>query len=308
MNTHTNPPAEQPSPLQPEPCPRCWLRTPNRQACHLCGPGETVPKRSAFPPVDTYRGFVAYLSGGLDCLTHRNYLGKVFWAVFWNCALWIITVFGAAYLIYDLIEGLTNDLPDWLSSISLVAGGLTGLVVTLSAIFYLFPIIFSLFLFPFLDPLSRLAEAEQLGFMPPETSRGFWGDFWDSIDTGARIFVWQILAFILTLPLALTVVGLPFALLLSAFFIGFAWLDYPLTRRGISYKGKWRIAKKNWAAVLGFGLGFQLGLCVPFFGVFIGCPAAAIASARLFYLLELDPDYAPGVSARDLHSMKIRKK
>ena len=256
---------------------------PRREDCRLCGnePPRLGPR---FAPIDVVRGFVLYWEAAIRVVTDKAYMGKIALAVTLGIIVFAILAYLGVQVIHPLITGLLGFewLPGWVSR------GI-ALLLTLVTGFFFFPVIVTLFLFPVLDPLSRLAEAEILGFDPPAHPRGPIADFWDSLDTGARILSYQLLAWLICLPLALTGVGIPIAIAVSAFFAGFSWLDYPASRRGLRFGAKWALARRHWALLTGYGLGFLLGLLVPFFKACVAGPAGAVGAADLWFTSEKEP-------------------
>lgn len=252
-----------------------------RSQCRLCEGGEPrLGPRLA--PFDLVRGFLLYVKASAKLLTDKAYLGKIAYAVALSAIVLVALIVGSAFLLYPPIASLVGGVLPELASRGL------ALLLTLVTGFFLFPVLIMLFLFPVLDPLSRLAEAEALGFEPPPHPRGPIADFWDSLDTGARILVFQFVAWIVCLPLTIFVspIGLPLAMLASAFFAGFSWIDYPASRRGLRFREKWALAKRHWALLTGFGLAFLLGLLIPFFNLCIVGPAGAVGAADLWFASE----------------------
>jgi uncharacterized protein involved in cysteine biosynthesis len=86
------------------------------------------------------------------------------------------------------------------------------------------------------------------------------------------------------------------AFLLAAYLNALVWFDIPVSRRGLGMAYRRKIIKKNWARALGFGLGFQLGLFVPFFNLLFLTPATAVAVSELYFKFE-KPEQAIGTQA-----------
>ncbi len=210
-------------------------------------------------------------------------MGKIWIPILLNCFAFLGMAYGIWMGIHPLIGKFLSILPD---PFIFTTGIVFSVLLTLVAAWFLFPVLLSVFLLPFLDPISRTAEQEILGFSPPSSSRSFLGDIWDSLETTARILFWQVLGFLLTLTLAFTGVGLILGILVGAFLAGFSFLDYPMARRGMNGKEKTRFALSHWAYVLGLGLGFEIGLLIPFFNLFLSTPAAAVASSRIFLKIQ----------------------
>ncbi|MEZ5990173.1 MAG: EI24 domain-containing protein [Planctomycetota bacterium] len=265
-----------PAPATPL-CPRCKFPVADA-ACAGCGPAVAAPRRGFFA-WDLMRGALAYGRGALDVLNHPTYLGKIKLAVLLNLLLWTLALLATWFWLGPWVEGLLDFLPHWLVW---VASGPALILLTLLLTFLLFPVVLSLFLGPVLDPLARLAERDALGFEPPGSTRGFWEETWDAVDTGARVFVLELLVLVVCLPLGFLAVGIPVGLALGSFLAGMAWLDYPMTRRGLTFGQKLASCRRNWALTTGLGAGFLLACLIPFFGMLLAGPAAAVAAGALY--------------------------
>ncbi len=210
-------------------------------------------------------------------------MGKLWVPLLLNCLAFLGMAYGIWVGINPLIEKFLVILPE---PILFSTGIVFSVLLTLVAAWFLFPVLLSVFLLPFLDPISRVAEQEILGFPPPSSPRSLLGEIWDSLETTARILFWQIMGLLLTLALAFTGVGLVLGILVGAFLAGFSFMDYPMARRGMSGKEKTRFALSHWAYVLGLGLGFEVGLLIPFFNLFLSTPAASVASSRIYLKIQ----------------------
>ena len=256
-------------------CPVCLYPHPSKVGDGICADARGLRQRR-FAPLEFIHGFGLFMKSALAVIHDREYVGKIKWPV----ALSFVVLAALAALLFWLVwpaaETVVGDwLADWASA------GVTLLAVLLVA-FFAFPVVISVSLAPVLDPIAKIAERERLGFEPPASQRGNVAEVWDGIDTGARILLYQGLAWLLTFPLLLLPFGPPISILVAAFFAGFAWLDYPASRRGLRWPQKWRRAKKNWALLCGYGCGFFVGLMVPFFNPFFVAPAAAAGSMDLW--------------------------
>ncbi len=271
-----------PAPGVPRPlCPYCRYPPPETP-CAFCD--ELPPAaRASFFPLGILEGLGLYFSAAFDLLNAREYLGRILFAVLLNGLAFLLLFLGALYGIHPLMEGVTAWLP---APLLRFLGIALALALTLLSAWFLSPVLMTLFLFPVLDPISRIAESRILGWNPPGSGRGFLGDFWDSLETAARILVLQIAGWILCILLTPLGIGLPLGILASAWFAGFSWLDYPLARRGFSYGEKRRWALRNLGLTLGLGLGFQIGMLIPFFNLLLSGPAAAAAAGKAWFRLQ----------------------
>ncbi|HHI81365.1 MAG TPA: hypothetical protein ENK02_15480 [Planctomycetes bacterium] len=261
---------------KPEACPRCGYPPPPAGICRLC---EEPPRRLLPFPLSTFAGFLEYFRAALRLITEKEYMGKLWVPFLLNCLAFVGMAYGIWVGIHPLIEGLLGILPD---PLLFTTGIVFSVLLTLVSAWFLFPVLLAVFLLPFLDPISRIAEQELLGFPPPSSSRSFLGDLWDSMETTVRIFFWQLMGLFLTLALSFTGVGLILGILVGAFLAGYSFLDYPMARRGMDGTKKNRYVFSHWGYALGLGLGFELGLLIPFFNLFLSTPAAAVASSRIY--------------------------
>ncbi len=260
-------------------CAACGYARP-AHGCRVCSNG--IPRLGPrLAPLDIFRGFRLYFAGAWRLINDRTFSGRLGIALVVGAIVLITLGIGVWRLLGPAIDTLLGWAPSWASSAS-------ALVLVVITTFFCLPVFLSLILFPVLDPLARLAEEDSLGFAPTPHARGAVADFWDSLDTGARILILQGIAWLACLPLVLLGIGAAIAIPLSAFFAGFAWFDYPASRRGLAFKTKWRVARRHWAILTGYGLGFLVGLLIPFFNVFLAAPAGAIGIADLWFRLDKD--------------------
>jgi uncharacterized protein involved in cysteine biosynthesis len=81
-------------------------------------------------------------------------------------------------------------------------------------------------------------------------------------------------------------VGALAGILLSAIFLAYDGFDYPLSRRGVTFGGKWAYLALHPAQTLGFGLGATLLYLIPF-ALFVAPPFVAAGATLAF--LESEP-------------------
>ena len=262
-------------------CPTCKYPPP-LIPCLLC---DGQPRRlgPGFFVTDFVKALAVYVRSGGALLTGSAYLGKIRLAILLNLLLWCVFFVVSLLLILPWMQALLGSLPDWMSW--LAAGG-GALLLTLFAGFFLFAIPMSLFLGPVLDPIARIAEEEALGWKLPDSGRSFMEETWDAVDTGARILLMEICALLISFPLSFFLIGIPIAWFLASFLSGLAWLDYPMTRRGLAFRQKFRQARRHWAMTCGLGTGFLLACLVPFFGLLLAGPCSAVAASLIYFEFE----------------------
>ncbi len=262
-------------------CPTCKYPRP-LVPCRLC---EGQPRRlgPGFFVMDFLKALRIFVQSGGELLTGAAYLGKIKLSLLLNLLLWVVFFLVSLLVLYPWIQDLMSFLPAWMSW--LAAGG-GALLLTIFAGFFLFAIPMSLFLGPVLDPIARIAEEEALGWKLPDSGRGFMAETWDAVDTGARILALEILALLICFPLSLFLIGIPIAWFLASFLSGLAWLDYPMTRRGLGFRQKFQQARRHWALTCGLGTGFLISCLIPFFGLLMAGPCSAVAASLVYFEFE----------------------
>ena len=268
-------------------CPTCKYPRP-LVSCQLC---EGQPRKlgPGFFLLDFLKALTIFFTAAGQLLTGSAYLGKIKWAIFLNLLFWCVFFLISLFLLHPWVVDLLTFLPDWLSWL---AAGSGAFLLTIFASFFLFTIPMSLFLGPVLDPIARIAEEEALGWKLPESGRGFVAESWDAVDTGARILLMELLALLISFPLSFFVIGIPIAWFLASFLSGLAWLDYPMTRRGLGFREKFGQARHHWAMTCGLGTGFLLSCLIPFFGLLLAGPSSAVAASLVYF--EFEPVRRPG--------------
>jgi uncharacterized protein involved in cysteine biosynthesis len=88
-------------------------------------------------------------------------------------------------------------------------------------------------------------------------------------------------------------VGLPLVFVGAAAVAAVVLCEPPAARRGLDFAAHLRDLRWNWARALGFGIGCQLGLAVPFLNVLLLAPAAAVGAAVLHFRFDKRSGTAP---------------
>lgn len=169
--------------------------------------------------------------------------------------------------------------------------GLAGLAIGL----LLFVVAQPLFGAPFIDRLTEKVEQLARGRAP---ATGVWTSVWQAVAHGAAKSALYACALLLTVGLsAVTGAGGLLGVAVYALFVAFDGFDYPLARRGASFREKWGYLVLHPGQTLGYCLGAGLLYLVPF--ALVVAPAFAAAGATLAYLdTDLDTDLAPVVGGR----------
>ncbi len=141
---------------------------------------------------------------------------------------------------------------------------------------------------PALERIVRRVETE-LG-VPPRPSIGFFRE----LGCGFRALAGGLVA---TLPVfailwilefifpPVAVVTTPLKFVVSSLLVAWGLFDYPLTLRGVGFRARLDLMRRNFSCALGFGLTFALALWVPCCGVAL-LPMGAAAAARLVAEIE----------------------
>lgn len=263
-------------------CPACTHMRPV-DACRYCD-GKPPRVGPSFAPFDFARGFRYYWRGAFAVINEKEYLGRILAAI-------VLALVVFAGLLWVMIAWVHPMIAAWFERVTAwhLPSFFTTLIpaaVTILAAFFLMPTAVTAFLFPVLDPLARIAERARLGFRAEEHPRGVIADFWDSMDTAARIFGMQLVAAVVLIPVAGTIVGAPIAIVVAAFFAGFGWIDYPASRHQLDFSEKFLLARRHWALLVGYGTAFLIGLLIPFFNPCLVAPAGAVGSAELWLRLD----------------------
>ena len=124
----------------------------------------------------------------------------------------------------------------------------------------------------------------------PSVSMGFWKGMFFALNNAAKILAIQVMVLIPCLVLSiipvLNLVTVPLAMLVAAYLNALVWFEIPVMRRGLGMAYRRKVVRMNRARAIGFGLGFQLGLFVPFFNFLFLTPATAVAVSQLYFKFE----------------------
>jgi len=141
---------------------------------------------------------------------------------------------------------------------------------------------------PALEHVVRRVEAE-LG-VPSRPSLGFFRELacgFRALAGGLAvcgpIFVLLWVLELVFPPVAFVTTPLKFAV--SSLLVAWGLFDYPLTLRGVGFRARLALMRRNFACVLGFGLAFALVFWIPCCGVAL-LPVGAAAATRLIVAIE----------------------
>ena len=268
-----------------ERCPRC------------SGATRPAPDRPHEPPghrffvLEICEGFLEVFRGGAYLFTRPELTGKLKGPILANLVaiplavvlLWLGFHHLFAWAAAHRWGPFAWDVPSWVESV------FTGLLALLCT-FLLLPVLVETVTAPFLDPLADATEkmlgGPQMRAEPIPVMRSLVL----GASIGAKVLVLQIGVLLVSILLSFWGLGLPIALLASAWLSALVWFDIPFARRGYPLRVRSRMLSANWARALGFGLGFHVGLLVPLFNILLLTPAAAVAATTLF--LRFDKEHA----------------
>src|SRR5262249_1866588 len=74
--------------------------------------------------------------------------------------------------------------------------------------------------------------------------------------------------------------------------LAYAGFDYPLSRRSVSFGGKWAFLARHPAMTIGYGIGATVLYLIPF-AVFVASPFAAVGATLAYIEIEKAPAPAP---------------
>mgnify|MGYP003444678311 FL=1 len=142
---------------------------------------------------------------------------------------------------------------------------------------------------PVFERLTRLRE-RALG-LPPRPAVGFFRELYCALS--AQLWSLALLGPVLLVLWLLALLAPPLAPVLSVlqFLVSAAWLalsllDYPLSLRGVGFRGRVGLMRQSPLAVLGFGAACLCLFAIPLFGLW-GLPVAVVAAAELAASLEM---------------------
>jgi uncharacterized protein involved in cysteine biosynthesis len=270
-------------------CTRCGgrVRSPRDGRAPRCTPG--VPLR------DLVEGFVSPFAGALTLLHDRPYIGKLALPVLVNLLVLSLAFAGMFWGFWELFDGLfAVDGADWgfldfLRPLVTWAGGAAALVLSAVALWILAPVLIETVTGPFLDPLAEATETAWADRAMPALRTGVWRSAAAGAKGAAHVLAWQLILLIPLLLLSLTGVGALIAAVVAAWLNALIWFDVPCSRRGYGLRERSALLRRNWARAVGFGLGFQVGMFVPFFNLLLLTPAAAVATSAQYFRFDKRP-------------------
>lgn len=218
------------------------------------------------------RGFVAPTRGAFFVMRH-NLWGFLVIPLILNLAVAVAAGWWGGGWVGDwLAEG-------WLSKVAFLGKAATGLLVVVVALltFLVFQPVFSA---PFIDLLCERTERLVLGHAP---AAGLIRSVAQAIGHGILKTTFYAVALGVTLVAgSLTGLGGLLGAVLYGLSIAYDGFDYPLARRAVSFRGKWRYLLSRPGQTVGYCCGAGLFYLVPLAALLV--PSFAAVGATLAYL------------------------
>jgi uncharacterized protein involved in cysteine biosynthesis len=201
--------------------------------------------------------------------------------------LWVSCLVLAVRYVPDLVARLLPSLAQLSEGWSLFVDVVTFLVMAPLALI-LAMLVTPVLCAPVMERLVRLRE-RALG-AGPRAAVGLIRELMAALSAqlGALLLFGPVIAALWMVSL----MAAPLAPLISAlqFLVGSAWLafsllDYPLSLRGVSFRGRLALFRSSAMPVLGFGIACALLFAIPLFGLW-GLPVAVVGAAELALTLE----------------------
>jgi len=259
--------------------------------CSRCGGraagllGEPVRPGRAFAPKGFLRGMRTMFRASLQVVLMRDFVGLLWLPMLANA----VVVAGCGLAAWLVL------LPAWqafLSSRWFALDQLSGstiehdaLKLMLVSVWLLLPVLLTITTGVLMEPLHAATEAKLCGpGMRVRPARALA----DVVVQGLRFPVRALLAALLAAPVLLPLglvpwVGLPLALLGTGALAGAVLCEPAAARRGLEPREVVRLLRRNWASVLGLGVAFEICVLVPLLDLLLLMPAAAVASAALYF-------------------------
>jgi CysZ protein len=246
------------------------------------GMAPPSPKTSAFTRFG--RGMTYLFKGAGFVGKHPRLLPLCVGPVLTSIILVLLLIIGANWGVSYLSQRWGGGHGVWAGVIYI----LLMIFVVAALVFLGAVVLLSLAASPFCSLISERTEALATGKPVPSQS---WGQIFTESLRGighALIRVFCYLA--LTLPLSalgfflspIAPVFLILQFVISAFFLAYDFLDYPLSRRCVGFGAKWIYVDRHRADSFGFGVTVALAILVPLANVIV--PPIAAVGATLLYV------------------------
>lgn len=185
----------------------------------------------------------------------------------------VVTLFSLFYFFYTKFKVDLARLAYSITAINVEGTGIYEIIYTLMFLFFssiVMYVVVSILAAPFYEIVSAAIERQRFGKLTERLT------FWRSM----RLFSEEMKKALFTLVMIVLVMIAPgvnlFSLLVSAFFIAWDFCDYPLVRRGWTFRKRLEFAATQFPAYVGFGM----WLIIPFFSFFV-MPFAVVGGTLL---------------------------
>ncbi len=259
---------------------------------------ERIAPGPGFFLFDLIQGALSPFLAMLVLMTRKEFMGKLMWAVVANIVAFVVILIIAWWGVYAFFEWMIPESwEEWMGWLA----GIMAFSLTLVSVFFLAPVIIETVTGPFLDPIAEATEEIMAEADMKPVDMGFWKNTMFGLTNAAKIMALQVVILVPCLVLCLiplvNLIAIPLAFLVAAYLNALVWFEIPVMRRGYSMAYRRKLVRTNWARALGFGLGFELGLFVPFFNIFFLTPATAVAVSQLYFRFEKGGRLEKGVGA-----------
>lgn len=289
---------EMSAPTDLRPCPFCGYfqaATP----CSSCG-GEVLdaplgvpvrPRRQVWI-AELAQGFVTFYRAAIHLLTRPEYFGRLTVPVVANLIAMAALAALSFYPIHGAMTWVIAQHWAWVDALPWRVGwddASAATALTIVTVLFLGPVVIQTITIPFLDPLADAVEKMLGGPNMRAVDQSSWRTLMTNVRASAQVLAMQLLLVVPCLLLSFCQLGVLVAAAIAAFLNALLWFEIPFERRGYTIDQRIIIIRHNWARALGFGIGFQLGLFIPFFNVFLLAPTAAVAVTMTYFHFEKVP-------------------
>ena len=251
--------------------------------CDRCPPDAPPPPDRRFFLADVLDGFLSVFRGTAE-LPRPEFRKTLALAIAVNFVLVIALFFALVFALqYGIAQVPWGGIWGWVET----AASFLAWPLALIASWFLAPAVINLGMSPFFDAFANGAERLEGGDRMKSVEIGLRRSFLAALNGTIQILALQICLLIPALILSLIpIIGLAFVVLaamISAYLNALVWFEIPVLRRSYGWRYRRQVVSLNSPRALGFGLGFNLGLMIPFYNIFAIGPSATIAVSRQFF-------------------------
>lgn len=252
-------------------------------------PSPIHPQRR-FWPLDFVDGIVIFARSAAQVAHHRAFVGQLKIPIAANVLAFATY---AAFLLFVLLPQFRAWFaPGWpaLEGWRAEHENHGPIALLLGTAWFLWPVWFDVVAGPALEPLVAAAEGAVGGRGLAVATPGGVGRFVARLQQRARLFATQLLLLPLVWLVALIpIVGIPLVFLAAAAAAAAVFGELPAVRRDLPLRILLADLKRNHALALGYGVGCQIALAIPFLNLLLLAPAAAVGAVVLHFRFEKAP-------------------